>query len=98
MLHPKTEGRVVWSEVSTPLSTAHFANHAHGEIYGLEHTPARFQQEWLRPRTPIKGLYLTGQDICTAGVCGALFSGVLTTSAILGRNMISRIQKAPVAF
>lgn len=97
-LHPKTKGQVVWSEVSTPLSTAHFANYAHGEIYGLEHTPARFQQEWLRPRTPIKGLYLTGQDICTAGVCGALFSGVLTTSAILGRNMVSRIQKAPVAF
>ncbi len=97
-LHPKTRGRVAWSEVSTPLSTAHFAHHAHGEIYGLEHTPERFQQDWLRPKTPIKGLYLTGQDICTAGVCGALFSAVLTTSALLGRNMVSRILKAPAAF
>lgn len=97
-LHPKTRGRVAWSEVSTPLSTAHFAGHAQGEIYGLEHSPLRFQQDWLRPRTPIRGLYLTGQDICTAGVCGALFSAVLTTSALLGRNMVSRILKAPEAF
>lgn len=97
-MHPKTEGRVAWSEVSTPLSTAHFVNYSHGEIYGLEHTPARFAQDWLKPRTPIKGLYLTGQDICTAGVCGALFSGVLTTSAILGRNMITRIQNSPPSF
>lgn len=97
-LHPKTKGKVDWAEVSTPLSTVHFAHHAHGEIYGLEHTPIRFQQDWLRPKTPIKGLYLTGQDICTAGVCGALFSAVLTTSAMLGRNMVSRILKAPAAF
>jgi all-trans-retinol 13,14-reductase len=64
----------------------------------LEHTPARFKQDWLRPRTPIHGLYLTGQDICTAGVCGALFSAVLTSSAIMGRNMVSRILKTPDPF
>jgi all-trans-retinol 13,14-reductase len=97
-LHPKTKGKVAWAEVSTPLSTAHFTGHAQGEIYGLEHTPARFKQDWLRPRTPIHGLYLTGQDICTAGVCGALFSAVLTSSAIMGRNMVSRILKTPDPF
>ena len=92
-MHPETEGHVVWSEVSTPLSTAHFSGYPSGEIYGLEHTPERFQQQWLRPRTPIKNLYLTGQDICSAGVAGALFSGLLTSSAMLGKNMIAEVQK-----
>ncbi|MBI2426033.1 MAG: NAD(P)/FAD-dependent oxidoreductase [Candidatus Hydrogenedentes bacterium] len=92
-LHPECRGHVAWAEVSTPLSTAHFANYASGEIYGLEHTPARFRLKWLRPRTPIPRLYLTGQDICTAGVAGALMSGLMTASAMLGKNMIAEIMK-----
>ena len=30
-------------ELSTPLSTQHFANAPHGAIYGLAHTPVRFE-------------------------------------------------------
>lgn len=92
-MYPRTRNRIGWAEVSTPLSTAHFSHYPSGEIYGLEHTPERFRQRWLRPRTPVKGLYLTGQDICTAGVAGAMFSGLLTSSAMLGKNMISAIRQ-----
>ncbi len=92
-LHPETRGCIDWAEVSTPLSTAHFANYPSGEIYGLEHTPKRFRCKWLRPRTPIKNLYLTGQDIVTCGVGGALFSGVLTASAVLNKNVLGAIVK-----
>ena len=52
---------------------------AHGESYGLAHTPARFAQSWLRPGTPLSGLYLTGQDTLSAGAVGA--SSTLTLSA-----------------
>ena len=38
---------------------------------------------------------LTGQDIVTAGVGGALFSGVLTTMAITRKNVLKRIQETP---
>ncbi len=92
---PQLEGELDHCELSTPLSTKHFCNFAHGEIYGITHTPERFRQKWLRPKTPIKGLYLTGADICSAGVGGALFGGVLTASSVLGKNMVSVIAKKP---
>jgi len=62
-----------------------------GELYGLDHTPGRFGQPILRPQTPLPGLYLTGQDIATAGVVGALIGGVLSASAILMRDLVSEI-------
>ncbi len=88
---PATRGKVEVCELSTPLTTRNFANHPRGEIYGLAHTPARFEQRWLRPRTPIKGLFLTGADICSAGVGGALMGGMLCSSAVLGRNVLGTV-------
>lgn len=85
---PHTKGHVDHVELSTPLSTATFSNYAGGELYGLEHTPYRFSQRWLTPKTPIKGLYLTGQDIMFCGVGSALMSGVLTASTLLGPKML----------
>ncbi len=83
---PQLRGRVAVCEISTPLTTAHFAGYDRGELYGLEHTPARFRQGFLRPATPIPGLYLTGQDIVSCGVAGAMFGGVLTATTLqLGR-------------
>lgn len=46
----------------------------------------RFSLDWLHPVTPVKGLYLTGQDVVPAGVGGALTGGFLTTSAMPGRD------------
>jgi all-trans-retinol 13,14-reductase len=88
---PQVKGKIDHYELSTPLSTANFVNYRHGEIYGLDHTTERFDLDFLRPQTPIKNLYLTGQDITTCGVGGALWAGVLTTSAILGKNMVDKI-------
>ena len=53
-----------------------------GESWGLAHTPTRYKQTWLRPHTPIKGLFLTGQDLVSVGVMGALVSGFLTAIAV----------------
>ncbi len=88
---PQVRGRVAHAELSTPLSTRHFANYPRGEIYGLDHTPRRFRESRLRPRTALKGLYLTGQDVCTCGVSGALIGGVLCASAVLGRDLMTDI-------
>jgi all-trans-retinol 13,14-reductase len=84
---PCSRGAVKTWELSTPLSTRHFVGAAHGEIYGIAHTPARFVSRDLRPSTPVHRLYLTGQDVGTCGVMGALSGAVAAASAILGRNL-----------
>jgi len=88
---PALKGQVVFSELSTPLSTKHFCKYDQGEIYGLEHTPERFAQKWNKPKTPIKNFYLTGQDIATDGVAGALVAGVLSATVISGKNLFMEI-------
>jgi all-trans-retinol 13,14-reductase len=88
---PQLKGKVDCYELSTPLTTQHFINYDKGEIYGLDHTPSRFRQRFLKPRTPIKNFYLTGQDIVTAGVAAALFSGVLTASAMTGVDIMKKV-------
>ena len=90
---PQAKGKIEHYELSTPLTTKHFINYDKGEIYGLDHTPKRFRQRFLKPRTRIKNLYLTGQDVVTAGVAAALFSGVITTSAITRKNIIKKVMK-----
>ncbi len=94
---PHLEGKIDYYETSTPLSTDYFCRYEHGEAYGLAHTKHRFEQEWLNPKTKIPGLYLTGQDIVSCGVVGALMSGMMTTLSIVGllsgRKLLWMIKK-----
>jgi all-trans-retinol 13,14-reductase len=72
-------------------------NYSHGEIYGIAATPGRFEMRRLGARTPIRGLYLTGQDVASLGVVGALFGGVISASAALGKNLLSTVTKPRTA-
>jgi len=90
---PNLRGKIDHYELSSPLSTQNFVNYKKGELYGIDHNPQRFDQGFLKPKTEIKNFFLTGQDIVTAGVGGALFSGLLTASAVTGKNLINRIKR-----
>jgi all-trans-retinol 13,14-reductase len=90
---PQLEGKVDYYEVSTPLSTDWFSGYQRGELYGLDHTTERLQQDWLGPRTRIPGLWLTGQDTLTCGVTGAMMSGMLTTMAMVGMRKMGPLMK-----
>lgn len=90
---PAVRGKIEFHELSTPLSTRHFANHPAGEIYGLAHTPERFRLRCLSARTAVRNLWLTGQDVVIAGVTGALMGGLITASAILRRNIVGKANK-----
>ena len=65
----------------TPFSTNWFSGCQRDEAYGLSHDPQRFKQDWLGPRTKIDGLWLTGQDVMSCGIVGAMVGGTLTATA-----------------
>ena len=88
---PQLKGKVAHGELSTPLSTKNFCSYSQGEIYGIEHSPQRFESPILRPSTPIKNLYLTGQDIASCGIAGAMMSGVITASAMEKKNLLKGV-------
>ncbi|MFK7888482.1 MAG: phytoene desaturase family protein [Gammaproteobacteria bacterium] len=90
---PQLGGQVDYYEVSTPLSTNWFAGYREGELYGLDHTPQRLQQDWLGPHTRIPGLWLSGQDTLTCGVTGAMMAGMLTTTAMVGPRRMRPLLK-----
>ncbi len=90
---PQLRGKVAHAELSTPLTTAHFSGHPRGELYGLDHTPARYRLP-LRAQTPVAGLYLTGADLVSAGVAGGLLGGVLTAGALLGARFVRDLMRA----
>lgn len=89
---PQLRDALVYAELSTPVSTRWFQQHQHGEIYGLEHTKARFEQDWLHPITPLPGLYLSGQDVVTAGVGGAMLGGYMSASAVLSKEAVRLVR------
>jgi len=90
---PQVRGRVDYWEVSTPLSMQWFCGWERGELYGLDHDPSRMQQGWLRPRTRVPGLWLTGQDVMSCGVSGAMMGGVAAATSVAGLRRISPVMK-----
>ncbi|HVE82921.1 MAG TPA: FAD-dependent oxidoreductase [Myxococcales bacterium] len=73
---PRLRPLVAHLDLSTPLSMTHFVRAVNGATYGLASTPERYRNPWLRPRTPVRGLYLAGSDVALVGLMGALAGGV----------------------
>ena len=90
---PQVRGKVDYWEVSTPLSTNWFGGYQRGELYGLAQTGERLEQDWLRPKTKIPGLWLTGQDTLTCGVTGAMMAGLITTMSMVGPGRMGPLMK-----
>jgi len=85
---------VAYTELSTPLSVEHFTLRKNGEMYGIPAIPKRHTVDWLKPKTEIKNLYLTGTDICSLGIQGALYGGLATSSTVNGQFGLLKILSA----
>lgn len=90
-LFPRLEYAASYFDLGTPLTIEHYLAQPRGAIYGLDHCMARFAADWLRPQTDVPNLYLTGQDILTAGLSSAMLAGLITTSAVLNRNLFGEL-------
>lgn len=82
---PQLTSKIVHVSTGTPVTNNFYIGTQFGEVYGLDHTMSRFSEkyEWLlKPKQEIKGLWLTGQDVMSDGICGALGGGILCAIAI----------------
>ncbi|KAM6914597.1 all-trans-retinol 13,14-reductase [Lycodopsis pacificus] len=85
-----TRDKVEFIDAGTPITNTHYIGAPKGEIYGADHGMARFSPELIatvRPQTPLKNLYLTGQDVFVCGFGGALAGALTCGSVILDRNL-----------
>lgn len=101
---PKTLGLVDHYEVGSPISFSHYYKSQRGAFFGLDHDLKRFEPKTfflrLRPEVPeVPGLYLTGQDILTDGMCGAMMGGLLCAQKVLGvsnpMSLLCKYNKEP---
>lgn len=90
---PQLQDLIEYTTVGTPLTAEHYMGHAEGSAYGLTSPPGRYNDDRLRPRTAIDGLFLTGSDIASSGVPGAFAGGVFCASVILKKNMATALIK-----
>ena len=91
---PGLRDSVVFRELASPLSLAHFTGTRTGGCYGLALTPERLRARWLGVKTPVRGLLLSGSDVGSPGVAGALMGGVLSAASVLGPTGFMRIMRA----
>lgn len=80
--YPSLEPLMVQCELGTPLATVDFTGHTRGGFYGIETSPRRVLSKSLRARTPIPGLFLSGQDVLSPGIAGSLWAGMHCAASI----------------
>jgi all-trans-retinol 13,14-reductase len=82
---PALRPLVRYHELSTPLSQQRYTRSPAGAMYGIEMTGHRLTSDALRIRTPVKGLFLAGQDVTSPGIPPACLSGLLAAAQIDSR-------------
>ncbi|MFC1607189.1 phytoene desaturase family protein [Candidatus Latescibacterota bacterium] len=81
---PDLSRNIVVRDICTPLSYERYTSATNGGWYDIAATPAQSLTNKLGPKTPIKGLYLTGaKSILGAGLVGAIFAGLNTADTLM---------------
>jgi len=81
-LYPGLTEMIDYWDIYTPASAKQDTAHYKGNIFGIPDTPERYLNLDFNCFTPLENVYITGSDITTSGVYGAILSGALTASAV----------------
>ncbi|MCB1304743.1 MAG: NAD(P)/FAD-dependent oxidoreductase [Leptospiraceae bacterium] len=95
--YPGFSNMIEYQELSTPLSVKHFTGHPSGSIYGVPAVRERFlssEAPFCQANTPVEGLYLTGADVSSPGIAGALMGAMATVGVIPEGISFIRLLKA----
>jgi len=88
----QVRGRIDYWEVSTPVvDEVVLRLGARRNCTASTTIRTRMRQRWLRPRTKVRDCGLTGQDIMSCGVSGAMMGGLAAATADRGvRRLCAR--------
>jgi all-trans-retinol 13,14-reductase len=93
-IFPGIKDAVKHISASTPLTVRDYTGSKFGSLYGIEKDCNNMIHSHIVPRTKIKNLYLTGQNINLHGIIGVALSAILTAGEFVGTNsLIDKINK-----
>jgi all-trans-retinol 13,14-reductase len=79
---------------STPLTFRDYVGARNGALYGALRDCNEPHKSFISPKTRIKNLYLSGQNIILHGILGVTIGAVLTCGSILGfEYLINKIEE-----
>lgn len=88
---PELETAVEAYWTSTPATWQRYTGTPEGSAYGILKEHSRLSICVVSPRTPLPGLFLTGQNLGLHGVLGVSYTAVRTCAAILGAEKINEM-------
>jgi all-trans-retinol 13,14-reductase len=75
---------------SSPLTYRDYTGTWQGSVYGIQKDYNNPMKTLILPRTHLKNLFLTGQNINVHGVLGVTIGALLTCSEILGKEYMMK--------
>jgi all-trans-retinol 13,14-reductase len=92
---PGIKSKISSYYTSTPLTWRDYTGTIAGSAFGISKDYNHPMQSMIFPRTQIKNLYLTGQNVNMHGLLGVTIGAVLTCGELLGtKNLLNKIKNA----
>lgn len=85
---PQIKDEIEYIDVATPVTNDYYLGSYKGSSYGIKY---KTENEKVIPQTPIKNLYLSGQDVSACGFTGALGGALLCYGSITGNNYTDKL-------
>ncbi len=91
-IFPKFKNNLKPVVVFTPLTIVDYLEHTEGSVFGLYASTKQKGINAIFPFTPIKNLFLSGQNIVLPGVLGSLVSVLLGSTKIYGKKLFDELK------